>query len=77
MKSRIIALATLCFGLLVWAVPASAGGYASVHVDSVPVEIFVDSTSDIRVPCLAARRHADQSRPCLFRSDQPWRHSTN
>ena len=42
MKLRLTALLALCFGLLVWAVPASAGGWASVHVDSVPTEIFVD-----------------------------------
>jgi plastocyanin len=43
MKLRLASLVTLCFGLLILAVPASAGGFASVHVDSSPNEIFVDS----------------------------------
>jgi plastocyanin len=52
MKARIAALATLCFGLLVWAVPASAGGYASVHMVAMPAEIVEDTPVTFRFSVL-------------------------
>src|SRR4051794_17077668 len=40
MRIRIVALAALCLGMLVWAIPASAGGWAVVHLDAVPSQVF-------------------------------------
>src|SRR5262245_16499133 len=40
MKIRLAALAALCLGLVVWAIPASAGGWAVVHLDAVPSQVF-------------------------------------
>jgi plastocyanin len=43
MKLRISVLAALCFGLLVWAIPVSAGGWAVVHLDAVPSQVVAGS----------------------------------
>ncbi len=43
MKLRLSALAVLCFGLLIWTIPASAGGWAVVHLDAVPSQVVAGS----------------------------------
>lgn len=48
MKLRILALSVLCFGLLMWAVSASAGGWAVVHLDAMPSQIYAGSPVTLR-----------------------------
>jgi plastocyanin len=47
MKLRIGAVAVFCFGLLIWAVPASAGGWASVKLDSAPGQVYAGTPVSI------------------------------
>jgi plastocyanin len=48
MRPRILALTALCVGLLAWAVPASAGGWASVKLDSAPGQVYAGAPVTIQ-----------------------------